>query len=162
MKRKNLLIIILLVFLLLISSYGLGLSHPTVAVESKEVSNTQSAYNTLLINTYLDKLQEASNDFYDEYLTTSPTVAYYVVSVKKISSDPSTNATGFITFIVEPFVGPHDTVGTDQISFSADYTGTIELKEFKHLKSYALPDNLKSIVKKPFPSYFEKLTGYIP
>lgn len=157
MKRKNLLIIFLLVFLLLIISYGLGLSHPTVAVESKEILNTQSTYNTILINTYLDKLQEASNDFYDEYLTISPTVAYYVVSVKKISSDPSTNATGFITFIVEPFVGPHDTVGADEITFSADYTGTIELKEFKHLKSFALPDNLKSIVIKPLPGNYENL-----
>lgn len=156
MKRKKIIPILFLIFLLSISLYGLYLNPPVVAVENKANLNMQSTYNTLLVNTYLKKIQDATNDFYDEYLTTSPTVAYYVVSVKKIALDGSTNSTGFITFIAEPFVGPHDTVGTDEISFSADYTGKIELTEYKHLTSYALPDNLKSLIKKPIPGDYEK------
>ena len=71
--------------------------------------------------------------------------------------DKSTNPTSLITFISMPFVGPHDTVGMDEISFSADYTGKVELKEFKHIKSYSLPDHLKSLMKKPIPGGYESL-----
>lgn len=117
----------------------------------------QSPYNILLINTYLKKIKYASDNFYNEYFTISPRVDYYVVSVKKISTDNSINPTSLITFITEPFVDAHWTVGTDEISFSADYIGNIELKEFKHIKSYSLPDRLKIYIKKPIPGEYEAL-----
>lgn len=163
-------------FLLLFSLYGFGSSDRSTALgKNKEISqaidvlsiknvpNTmqaqtcsiQSDCNMALINTYLKNIQDASDDFYNEYLTISPRVDYYNVKVKKISSDNSTNPTILITFICEPFVGPHETIGTDEISFSADYLGNIKLKEFKHIVSYSLPNNLKSLLKKPIPSDYE-------
>ncbi len=115
----------------------------------------QSDSNMALINTYLKSIQDASDDFYDEYFTISPRIDYYNVSVKEISLDNPTNPTSLITFISEPFVGPHDTVGTDEITFLVDYLGNIKLKEFKHIKSYSLPDNLKGLVKKPIPGDYD-------
>jgi len=115
----------------------------------------QSDSNMALINTYLKSIQDASDDFYDEYFTISPRIDYYNVSIKEISLDNPTNPTSLITFVSEPFVGPHDTVGTDEISFLVDYLGNIKLKEFKHIKSYSLPDNLKGLVKKPIPGDYD-------
>lgn len=155
MKRQ---LLVILMSLLLCSLYGCGNpDHPSASVESKESSNIQSDCNILLINTYLKYIQDASDDFYNEYFTISPTVAYYYVWVKEISSDKSTNPTSSITFISMPFVDAHWTVGIDEISFSADYTGKVELKEFKHIKSYTLPDHLKIYVKKPIPGEYEAL-----
>lgn len=56
-----------------------------------------------------------------------------------------------------PFVDAHWTVGIDEITFSADYAGNIELKEFKHIKSYSLPEHLKSLMRKPIPGEYEAL-----
>ena len=153
MKRQ---LLIILMSLLLFGLYGCGDSdRPAESAENKEILSIESDYNILLINTYLKNIQDASDGFYNEYFTISPRADYYVVSVKEISSDHSTNPTSLITFICEPFVGPHYPVGTDKISFSADYSGNIELEEFKHIKSYSLPDNLKSLIKKPIPGEYE-------
>lgn len=155
MERR---LLVILMSLLLRSLYGCrNPDHPSASVESQEISSILSDCKMLLINTYLKYIQYASNDFYNEYFTISPTVAYYYVWVKEISSDKSTNPTSLITFISMPFVGPHDTVGIDEITFSADYTGKIKLKEFQHIKSYSLPDNLKSLMKKPIPGEYEAL-----
>lgn len=153
MLRKS---VILFLVLSLFSLYGCGNSGntPTQPV-NEEASGILSDYNAALINTYLQKIQDASENFYDEYYTTSPRIAYYSVMVKKISMGETMNPTTLITFISEPFVGPHITIGTDEITFSADYTGNIELKELKHIKSYALPDHLKDLEKKPIPDSYE-------
>lgn len=152
--RKKLLVILL--FLLILSLYGCADSDRSpVSEANKEILTLQSEYNILLINTYLKNINDASDDFYYEYLTISPRTGYYSVSVKEISSESSNNPTSLITFICEPFVGPHITVGIDEITFSADYTGNIELKEFKHIKSYSLPDHMKSLVIKPIPGDYE-------
>ncbi|HML37152.1 MAG TPA: DUF3888 domain-containing protein, partial [Bacillota bacterium] len=111
---------------------------------------------TAIINTYLERIHAASTDFYAEYFTIEPRTDYYTVTVEKITSDGPNNPTSLITFVCEPFVGPHDPIGRDEITFSADYTGAIELKEFKHIKSYTLPDNLKSLVKKKIPGEYNE------
>lgn len=122
------------------------------------ISDIESDCKILLINTYLKYIQDASDNFYKEYFTISPTVAYYQVWVKKISVDSSTNPTSIVTFISKPFVDAHWTVGIDEITFSADYVGNIELKEFKHIISYSLPERLKNIyMRKPIPGEYETL-----
>ncbi|MBN7772193.1 DUF3888 domain-containing protein [Clostridium aminobutyricum] len=148
MKRRLIIIFMILLFCL----YGF---HSSENISASESTGMQDNYNMALVNTYLKSIQEASNSFYDEYLTINPRVDYYSVTVKKISSDQPTNPTILITFICEPFVGPHDTIGTDEITFSADYVGNVKLKEFNHIKSYSLPDNLKSLIKKPLPDDYE-------
>lgn len=123
------------------------------------ISNIEYDCKILLINTYLKDIQDASDDFYNEYFTISPTVAFYYVWVKNISVNSSTNPTSIITFISAPFVSAHWTVGIDEITFSADYVGNVYLKEFKHIISYSLPEHLKSLIKKPIPGEYEP---YVP
>ncbi|HWT73533.1 MAG TPA: hypothetical protein VN258_02270 [Mobilitalea sp.] len=116
-------------------------------------SDTQDKYEQLLVNTYLTRITEASDHFYDEYYTISPIVNYYSVSVKEISSDQRTS---FITFTSNPYLGPHDTIGIDEITFSADYLGNVKLEKFNHLISYHLPDNLKDLEKKKVPGKYNE------
>lgn len=106
---------------------------------------TKNEYNQLLVNTYLTRIEEASNHFYGDYYTTLPVVDYYNVFIKDITSD---NDTYYITFTSKPYLGPHDTIGIDEITFSADWQGNIKLNNFIHIISYPLPDNLKDLEKK--------------
>jgi hypothetical protein len=114
-------------------------------------SDTREKYNQLLVNTYLTKIKEASNEFYDEYYTTSPVVNYYSVFMKNIVSD---NDTYYVTFTSKPYLGPHDTIGIDEITFKADYRGNVTLEKFNHIISYHLPFNLKDLEKKIVPGKY--------
>jgi hypothetical protein len=112
----------------------------------------------LLINTYLKNIQQATNVFYSQYYTINPTVTYYVISIKVINSEKklgTNNIKSIITFISEPYIGPHNTIGKDEITFSANYTGDVEVEKFEHILSYQLPAHLKNLEKKPFPVYYE-------
>ncbi len=115
-------------------------------------ANEKSKYDQAIINTYLDKINSASNEFYDEYYTKSPSVMYYTVSIKDIVSE---NSNSIITFISYPYLGPHDTIGIDEITFVADYMGNVELQSFNHIVSYHLPDNLRHLEKKIAPGKYE-------
>lgn len=111
----------------------------------------QDDYKQLFVNTYLKRITEASDNFYDEYYTISPIVNYYSVFVKKIYWD---NRNGYITFTSQPYLGPHDTIGIDEVTFSANYLGNVKLEEFNHIMSYHLPDNLKDLEKKIVPGEY--------
>ncbi len=109
-------------------------------------------YDQAIINTYLDKIKSASNDFYNEYYAKLPSVMYYTVSIKNIVSEKSNS---IITFNSYPYLGPHDTIGIDEITFIADYMGNVKLQSFNHIVSYHLPDNLRHLEKKRIPGKYE-------
>lgn len=117
-------------------------------------SNTieRNKYDQAIINTYLDKIKSASNDFYNEYYVKLPSVMYYTVSIKDIVSEKSNS---IITFNSYPYLGPHDTIGIDEITFEADYMGNVKLQSFNHIVSYHLPDNLRHLEKKIIPGKYE-------
>ena len=102
-----------------------------------------------LINTYLDDIQNATAAFYSDKYYQTPTVAWYFVTVKSViaKDNDSLNPIILITFENTPYLGAHNTVGYDEITFQASYTGEVMLLEYKQLKSYDLPDHLKDLKK---------------
>lgn len=118
------------------------------------MQSSDKKYNCeqLLVNTYLKRIEKASDEFYNEYYTISPIVNYYSVSVKETSS---VNRVEFVTFTSNPYLGPHDSIGIDEITFSADYLGNVKLENFNHIISYHLPDNLKDLEKKVVPGLYD-------
>ena len=124
-----------------------------MTTSNMQTSHTSEDYNQLLVNTYLSKIEEASNDFYDIYYTISPVVNYYSVFMKNIISD---NNTYYVTFTSQPYLGPHDTIGIDEITFLADYRGNVKLENFNHIISYHLPDNLKDLEIKRVPGKYSE------
>ena len=122
------------------------------SIPCSSITVEENKYDQAIINTYLDKINSASNDFYDEYYTKLPSVMYYTVSIKNIVSEKSNS---IITFNSYPYLGPHDTIGIDEITFIADYMGNVKLQSFNHIVSYHLPDNLKHLEKKAIPGKYE-------
>ena len=119
---------------------------------TQSVYKPQSACKSAIIKTYLKNIRTASDNFYEEYYKISPIADYFSITVKRICEDKSLS---IITFISEPFIGAHNTVGTDEISFTVNLSGDIQLKEFIHKKSYFLPEHLKSLIKQPIPGDYE-------
>jgi hypothetical protein len=69
-----------------------------------------------------------------------------VLSVERI---PGGSGFDFlITLEVRPYIGPHDTVGIDHITFKVRVNGEVTLEKFEHIKSFPIPQNLQGIIKK--------------
>ncbi|WP_099469990.1 DUF3888 domain-containing protein [Konateibacter massiliensis] len=159
-NKKNTEILFLLCLAILSLTYYLFIKDNSIKAQMTTTMHsyeTESEYDKLLINTYLNAIQQATNVFYSQYYTINPTVAYYVVTVKEIKSEskPGTeNTISMITFVSEPYIGPHDTIGRDEITFSASYTGDVEIEKFEHILSYHLPENLKDLERKTVPGEY--------
>ncbi|WP_312648869.1 DUF3888 domain-containing protein [Aminipila sp.] len=159
-KKKYILILILLSLIAATLTYCLYIKNKPSDVEmtaNMQIYQSEVECNKLLINTYLYDIQQATNVFYSQYYTINPTVSFYVVTVKEIKTEKTSgteNISYLITFISEPYIGPHDTIGKDEITFSANYTGNVEVKEFEHFLSYHLPEHLKDLEKKPLPGEY--------
>lgn len=141
-----------LILIAVIFSFITNISRLPILDNIQETFNEQSEYDMALINTYLNSIQAVSDKFYEQYFNVNPTIFYYNVEIKNVFSDKSNS---IIIFKSQPFVGPHYTVGVDEISFEADYTGNIKLREFNHIISYSLPDHLKNLIKKPLPGAYK-------
>lgn len=153
-RNKLILIMVLCAFILICNIYlNANTQNHRVINTNVQSSGLEGHYKQLLVNTYLTKIIRASDEFYEEYYVSSPTVNYYSVFVKKITSDKG-DRTFHVTFTSSPYIGPHDTIGVDEITFLADYLGNVKLEKFLHLKSYHLPDNLKDLEKKQFPENY--------
>ena len=145
--KKIVFLVIFVIFCVTLSCIFYRKSMPCSSITVEE-----NKYDQAIINTYLDKISSASNDFYDEYYTKLPSVMYYTVSIKDIVSEKSNS---IITFNSYPYLGPHDTIGIDEITFVADYMGNVKLQSFNHIVSYHLPDNLRYLEKKIIPGKYE-------
>lgn len=159
-RKNNVKIFLILLMLDLILLFMFCLKNDTIKREqlyndSNPVLTQENSNNcdSLLVNTYLTRIIDASDEYYKEYYAILPIVNYYSIQVKKYISDSRLSQ---ITFTSFPYLGPHDTIGIDEITYTADYLGNVELISFIHLESYHLPDNLKNLELKEFPEHYYK------
>ncbi|MDE7224885.1 MAG: DUF3888 domain-containing protein, partial [Acetatifactor sp.] len=91
-----------------------------------------------LINSYLPHIRDASRNYYADKGEKIPTVSWYYVSLKELKADSQAlNPTVHITFTLMPYVGAHDPVGVDEVTFAASYTGQITLVEYRRVENAA-------------------------
>jgi hypothetical protein len=95
-------------------------------------------------------VEKSIDNYYDEYMTFLPSEAPYSYKFIKIEKTPELNYSFTIVLEVQPYVGPHLSVGRDRITFTIDIDG-VKVKKFEHLESYELPPNYQSIIKKKLP-----------
>lgn len=115
----------------------------SITDDSKEI-----IYRDVVLSLFVPYMQKEINNYYKEYLTESPTIAPYsvdIVNVKRVS--------GYriqFEIIAYPYVGPHITVGDDRMLIETGAFGSVEIKNFEHIKSHPLPWNWQHIIKKPY------------
>ena len=51
---------------------------------------------------------------------------------------------------VQPYVGPHLSVGRDRITLKIDLD-KVKVEKFEHIESFELPPNYQNIIKKKLP-----------
>jgi hypothetical protein len=112
--------------------------------EMPQESETETFKNMVitLIKPYVDN---AIADYYSEYMVCPPRedpFSYEFLSIVKNSNYSYT-----LKLQVQPFVGPHNSVGLDHITLKIDTEG-VTIEKYEHLKSYDLPPNYDWIFKK--------------
>lgn len=103
----------------------------------------------LFLLPYIDK---AVSEYYSKLLTGSPSVYPYQVNVIKVERVNRFRGFNFlITLEVSPVVGPHISVGRDNLTFQVAPTvpNTVKLVKYEHIETYELPPNWKHIIKRP-------------
>lgn len=142
---------IALVFLCFLFTAAAVLQHLYYDYTAKMVSvpfEEQQINEKLLVYLFISNMQEQSDLFYAPYYTVSPSVAYYSATVKELREN---GANICITFTILPYIGPHDTIGEDEVTFCVDHSGAITDTRFRHLRNYSLPDHLSYLKKEALP-----------
>ena len=113
---------------------------------SREELN-QDIFMTLL----LPSIQNTVDNYYKEYLTVSPIIAPYDVTI--LSADRVGGYRRFeflLKLELHPYLGPHLSVGMDYITLRVSLSD-IKAEKFEHIKSYELPPHYQDSIKKKLP-----------
>ena len=102
----------------------------------------------LIMTLLMPALTQASDDFYSEYLSDNPSVSNYSGKMISLKKDEHGD---YVTISIQPYIGPHDPVGDDEVEFFVDNIGHVSLLRFSHKKNYELPARLGVTIKKPIP-----------
>ncbi|MDR3602907.1 MAG: DUF3888 domain-containing protein [Desulfosporosinus sp.] len=129
-------------------------SKVTISPESTDKApehSQEELYQDIFVTLLAPYIQTAINDYYKQYLTTSPNYSPDSIEILKVE-----RPMGYRSFLftlklqVKPYVGPHLDVGVDQLTIHVGSgEGEVKVEKFEHVKSYydSLPPNYKGIIK---------------
>jgi hypothetical protein len=116
----------------LLISFAL-LSGRVLAAEEETEPTELNGYEAALINTYTKKIQLAVTAYYQDNNVMVPSYMIRLKSVTAETKEGSINTSAKIVFEAEPYVGPHNTVGKDELTFLASYNGDVTLIDYHHI-----------------------------
>lgn len=128
-------------------------SKVTMSAESNKATehSQEELYRDIFVTLLAPHIQTALEDYYKQYLTTSPDYALDSIEILQIERPMGYRSFQFtLKLQVQPFIGPHLPVGVDQLTISVGSgAGEVKVEKFEHIKSYfdSLPPNYKGIVK---------------
>lgn len=160
--RKAIRLTLVLCIIILLSSINITESRNNALVntEAKIASlrnqfaaddQEQQKYYNLFVSMLYPYVKAAINDYYDEYMTYLPGEDPHFYDFIKIEGTPGEAYSYTVVLEVSPYVGPHNTVGRDRITFKIDL-GNVKVEKFEHLESHKIPPNYQNIIKKPLPN----------
>lgn len=153
--KKNIVIILALCVSIPISIYTIKNlsffeSQPSSSQFDNIMQSSEQVYYNLFITMLHPYVNEAIADYYSEYMTTSPNTAPYIYELTSIEKEYGLNYSYTVEIEVNPYIGPHLTVGRDRITFKIKL-GEVNLEKFEHLESHELPSHYRDIIKKKLP-----------
>lgn len=154
MNKKLCLKVIKLIAIGLIFIITMFICTSTISRDSmKEVSNTMSdkeleLYKSMSIKLLMPSVNNAIGNYYKEYLKVSPIEAFYSIDI--LEAKRIENNAYLIKFKAFPYIGAHNSVGLDYLTFKITASGEVILEKFEHLESYPIPPYMKeAIIKWP-------------
>lgn len=100
----------------------------------REQSYEVELRNGLLLTCFYPQLQNAVDCYYGPQKGVH--VNNYMGEVLSISH---VQYGYYITLCIYPYVGPHNTVGIDEVTFFVNNSGIVKQESFEHVKDYEYP-----------------------
>jgi len=110
----------------------------------------QELYQDVFVILLEPYIQKAIDGYYGKFLTISPMYSPADVEILNVERPMGYRSFSFIIKLqIEPYVGPHESVGIDQLTIRVGAgEGDVIVEKFEHIKNYELPPHLKELVKK--------------
>ncbi len=142
MKKK----LILTAFILIIVVITIRTSIVNTIAEQVEEDPQAILYQDVILTALTPTIDKAIDNYYKNIFTESP--FYDSTSIKILNIErPNGDRTSYFIIKIEvnPFFGPHITVGKDRITIELSYPGLQVIKNFEHVKSYQLPERYNNL-----------------
>ncbi len=107
--------------------------------ELYQAQTEMNLYQKMLIAALDPYIQKSVRDYYGRKDVLAPP---YVVKVLDATNPTGNQVTFELKLQAEPYVGPHDPVGIDDITLKISPT-EINVMNFEHIKSFTLPPNMQ-------------------
>ncbi|MBS5934962.1 MAG: DUF3888 domain-containing protein [Clostridiales bacterium] len=113
----------------------------TLSMEAVSEEDLKSQTIVALLHNNIEK---DLSEYYDKRFTVP--LEYFLYEMKLLHLSPVQSGYEMLVGIT-PVIGPHDSVGYDELTYVVDYAGELTLKQHKHIKDYELPDRYRDIQK---------------
>ncbi|MCL2320481.1 MAG: DUF3888 domain-containing protein [Oscillospiraceae bacterium] len=136
---KKILILVIMAFIFL----NFTISAKT-SIEKKD--SREKIYTDIIFTFLRSTIDKAIDDYYHDVAWSTPGYggADYtnILRIERINEPNQYRPQRFIVEIeVEPYIGPHITVGKDRIIMEIDPDAEVHLIKFEHLESYEMPEH---------------------
>lgn len=115
----------------------------TLSIEAVSEEGLKSQAILALLH---NNIEEDLSAYYDQYFTIP--LEYFLYSMQLMHIQPAKPGYEMVVGVT-PVIGPHDSVGYDELTYVVDYSGNLTLKQHKHIKDYELPDRYKDLQTAP-------------
>lgn len=105
----------------------------------------------------MPQINQSVDNYYKDYFNYLPGVAPYyggkVLSIQHRDSEPQKNIPYSYEVVVQiqPYIGPHISVGKDNLTFRVFAGGKAQLENFDHVESYEIPQRYSGRIINKWP-----------
>ena len=149
-KKKHFIVILILSGILLFEMVFYLQKNHTLSTFRQYQTTESEKKDELIIALFMDNITADSSKFYDNYFPDGLGYINYEYKIKDIKKKCEP-VNIYITFEGTPIVGPHISVGDDEITYKVDVFGNKTLEKFVHKKSYEIPERENINMIKPYP-----------
>lgn len=139
--------IIVIFVIILITSTFIGTTVNGQIADNGTLIQENKLTKDVILTLLQPDIVKAITDYYGEYLTYIPAVDPSNTKILNITRIPGYNYTFSITIQVMPYLGAHNIIGIDNITFYVEFGENVKVDNFKHIKSYQIPPTYNSYVK---------------
>lgn len=111
---------------------------------SREAVSEEDLKSQAILALLYNNIEADLSAYYNQYFTVP--LEYFLYEMKLMHIQPARPGYEMIVGVT-PVIGPHDSVGYDELTYVVDYAGNLTLKQHNHVKDYELPDRYKEFRK---------------
>lgn len=150
MRKVSVLVAILAIF----ASVSL-FARPDIISAKFQLPNADTKellYRDIFMTLLMPKIDDAIDNFYGKYLNVLPREDPWAIKILDIERPNGDRTSLFIIKLqVLPYLGPHNSIGRDNITIRVRYGSEPETLKFEHLESYPIPIHYKNVIKTKWP-----------